>query len=533
MANDIADQQRILAFLKSLGDEVQKDAPKWSSDPQPPYNFEASKAYARTHFPVGCDLEFFVSALTTRARQALNSQCYTDQAYGAWELGVLADVLLEQGQDDIVLDRVVPQLWEDMGLKKVSLYAVADFLNPAILDVLQPSAARSSFLSRIVDLLLDPQCDVMRPSGQRDNDFISQSVAIAAHLGAYNLEAPKTEIAIALVDRVGPQKLIGRCYHNNHISLMIGFLTSVLKRVEPATAKDIVGEIQREMPPDVFRSEMMHVFDHSYPRLVHRFFPLFMKHLPEESQEAYGAAVVKALGPQNLLSTIHRDLSWSGVFNHDVRGFIDAFPLKQAQGIVVALTEAALARDYEVSPDVYHKTPDPFWYHSKNAISLHDIVPPKCLEVYELCILHALEQENRPSYAMMTAAILLRGSVTRDGQVHRTQEVDFYPNPTSGVSGALAHLKPFVGQNTPSMIAADDFVGTLEAFFNSLAHPTSGAPRWLAPSEKSIHKKYAQFSEALKAADEAARQGHEMGLPSLTTFIRSRHSRVLGLFSCA
>lgn len=532
MANDIADQQRILAFLKSLGDEVQKDAPKWSSDPQPPYNFEASKAYARTHFPVGCDLEFFVSALTTRARQALNSQSHTDQAYGAWELGVLAEVLLEQNQESIVLDRVVPQLWEDMGSGKVSLYAVAEFLNPAILDVLGPSAARSSFLSRIVDLLLDPRCDVMKPSGQRDNNFITQSVAIGAQLEAYNLEAPKTEIAIALVDRVGPQKLIGRCYQDNHISLMMGFLTPVLKRVEPATAKDIVGEIQREMPPDVFGSEMMHAFDHSYPRLVHRFFSLFMENLSEESQEAYGAAVIKALGPQNLLFAIHQNLSGMG-FNHDIRNFIDAFPLKQAWGIVVALTEAALARDYDVPPDVYHQTPDPFWDHSKNAISLHDIVPPKCLEVYERCILHALEQENRPSYAVMTAAILLRGSVTRDGQVHRTQEVDFYPSPSLGVSGALVHLKPSVGQNTPSMIAADDFVGPLDVFFNNLAHPTLRAPRYLAPSEKSIDKRYAQFSEALKTADEAARQGHEMGLPSLTTFIRSRHSRVLGLFYCA
>ncbi len=100
------DVSNIGEFLKNLRAQVIIDAPKWSSEPQPPYNFDASEQYARSNFPENCDESTFQKAIIDFTLQGLSSGNYTEQAYSAWVLGVLANVPEEQNQGNVILDKV-------------------------------------------------------------------------------------------------------------------------------------------------------------------------------------------------------------------------------------------------------------------------------------------------------------------------------------------------------------------------------------------------------------------------------------------
>ena len=412
-------------------------------------------------------------------------------------------------------------------LKAEDPFSIGDFLNPGILDALPPSAPRTAFISRIVDLLWDPAHDKMVICGF--NMLLDTSTQLDAHLGDYNLEDEKTEITRALVDTVGAHDLIQRCRHGENIKLKISFLENVFRRERPEKISEIAREIVEQVPANILARNIVEIFEQdvsgagSFPLAALRFFPLFMGALSEDKKTEYGAAILNAFGPKRIVPALNLHLTWMGN-NHVIRGFINAFPLSQAEEIVERLVDAALARDYDVSPETYDEAPDMYWEYAKFAISVHDIIPEKCLAFYEGRIIDHLNKADCLSQSMVTAAILLRGRITEDGEIHRTREIDFYPTQSYTTSHALAHIKPQQGQNSPGTVTVGDFIGTLPEYFNVLAHPPQGAPRYLPPNGKQIDRgeRYALFSAQLRKVEEQAAQGLDTSLPSLQTFLQSR-----------
>lgn len=521
------DVSNIGEFLKNLRAQVIKDAPKWSLDPQPPYNFDALEQYARSNFPENCDESTFQKAIIDFALKGLSSGNYTEKAYSAWVLGVLANVPEEKNQENVILDKIVPQLWKEL-LEKGSVFSIGDFINPCILNVVRPCPARTAFISRIVELLCDRTHDKMKICGF--NILLDHSTRLDAHLGAYNLEDEKTEITRALVDKLGADELIKWCNHDGQIKLKISFLENVLQRERPENILAIANAIVTQIPAHIFAKNIAEIFNQdvaeagSFPFAALRFFPLFMNALSEDKKTEYGAAVLNAFGPEGIVSAMNLYLSWMGG-NHPIRNFINGFPLPQSQKIVEQLTDFALARDYAVPPEEYNQSPDMYWNFSNFAISVHDIIPEKCLAFYEDRIMDFLERKDCPDYGIVTAAILLRGRITEGKQPHKTQEIDFYPTCSFTTTDSMAHIKPRAGQNTSSMVTLGDFVGTMDEYFNALANPQNGAPRYMPPNGKPIDRRerYAVFSPQLSASHEAALKGDIASLPSLREFLSARH----------
>jgi hypothetical protein len=511
--------RRVQMFLGNLWAFVIEEAPKWAALPDVSFNFSKSEKFIREYFPTDCSDEEFVDNLVSFAIPQLRSGTYPTRAHAGWLVAVLANVLSEKGQQNIILQHAVTKIWDEL-TKKGPIDVVGDLFNPPLLNGLRETL-QPAFLDRVVNFMWDHI---------RNQDYFGFNIYVDAHLlhghhlGIYNFENEKTRFARGLLAKYDASQLVTSIKETGFAHRII-FLINFMERLPPEQKQRLALELDKKIGCEAILDELNIVMRGRYEIPGEwagvRLFTRLISSLPEQQKNVYADRLIKHFGADTL-NCIARQVKWLGS-NEVPSEFIASLPAHLAVPFVRSLVKKALNADYYAKDGDYGDGPNCYNNRINFATSLHDAIPRAYLSVYEDAVIEFLEWSpvDKRNETLLKASLLMRTPLTREGDF-RTEEIDFYVI-RNLTNDALAHIKPHDG--LPSLLTADQFIGSLADFEANVTRTESlGPPRWLPPHQRSLYpsQRYAVLIPNLRAAEQVCLADLCPRLPTLLEVLHAR-----------
>ncbi len=476
----------ITLFLGNAFEIARQKAPEWTSNPEAeantkPYTLAATEADIGKIWPADMAQNDFSPSLSRFIISKLGVDRYDQQTQTGWFLAAITNLLVRQGQSDFIFSEVLPEIYTRQE-EKNSLVKVLGRMLPAMREQLD-EAALPGFEKNQHDLL--------------NSVFATKDLYVAATrlisymhdgsgLGRYTLSEGCAAQTAFLFKTLPIPVIVDRFGQSSGHWMVSALMCNLFKNASPEQGQTLALALHDQLKPQgLIKTTQQLLKDNAGP-IALGFNSGLLTALPSQQKEIYA---------KELLT-----LNWSpylvegAIFNPEPSAsFIKALPEGLAQKMVRGMVDETMGFELEASPN--------YWWQSKYADRLHQMVPERYWPVCEEVVLEHLSAYPSDRDCLIRASLILRGILAND-QTCRTHDVDFIHVPFySPYRSHVVFVRPLPDRIDSGIVMINNFIGTMSDLEESIRNPATGMPRDQPPHRREIYpvERYAPYIETIKA----------------------------------
>lgn len=474
---------RFFNFLSAAFATVCAYTPAWGFNviKTAPYDMDVAETAIIDSWPKDMEPREFGGELVRFVVGQLEKDDFSCQTQVGWFLATMTNILARHNQSDVIFSDVLPEVYSQQS-QKGSICEVLGRMLPAMREQLNEAVIPQFEENQrpLLESIFAEEC--ITRAASRLCSYMSDGLGI----GAYELHKGCADQGGFLFRTIGIPRIVDRfADHLDHWEIA-----------------SLFNELFEKSSPDQGRTLALALYAYCQPQGLLRITGNLLKSDTGASAVTFNTGLLAALPSQEkesyttrLLTLEWRDALIGGAVSNPeyIARFIGALPEGAAHEMVRDVVNEAMGFKLEASPD--------YWWQSKYADRLHQMVPERYWPVCEEVVLEHLSAYPSDRDCLIRASLILRGILAND-QTCRTRDVDFiHVTPKSPYKSTIVFIKPLPDRQDSGIVMINDFIGTMSDLEESIRNPATGMPCDQPPHRREIGsvRKYAPYIETIKA----------------------------------